>query len=548
MTADIVNIVYTGKGDNGVLDRQAVALSEALQCPYNRDPVKGVACNHFICYVEYGEKYSDWHQTPVSAWFTHHETNVPFKDFWWKLAAAQVDLRITAARLYADRLAEYGLTRQARAAIDPQFKPVKFDKRRERPRVGVAGFVHPGGRKGEKLLARLAGSKFAESIELVGSGAGWPVPCQTYTWEELPGYYSSLAVFLCTSTIEGVPMPPLEALACGVPVVVPREVGMLDELPDLPGIVRYTAGDYVGMEAAVREALAEQYDKDALRAAVAPYNAVERAREHREAFAELKLHRAAGIESDRHGKRGALWVAYGGPSRDCAKASIATFREHMPGIEVATIASEPLGCEDVFIPHGDDDIGGRSAKTLIYDLAPADWQYILYLDADTQIVANIGFLYECLIDGWDMVICRNPAKYHLAGEMRRSDNHDETDYTLEYIGCSELLQLNGGVFAFQRNDRTGAFFRQWHSEWQRWGKRDQGALLRALHDHPMKMYVLGNEWNTIIREGYPPGKEGSAGIWHFPMSARRWRGKVPERSDSPAAWAAVKEWERQNRK
>jgi len=147
------------------------------------------------------------------------------------------------------------------------------------------------------------------------------------------------------------------------------------------------------------------------------------------------------------------------------------------------------------------------------------------------------------MDGWDMVICRNPAKYHVAYEMRRSDNADETDATLEYIGCAELLQLNGGVFSFQRNTRTQGFFAAWHAEWERWGKRDQGALLRALHDHPVYMYVLGNEWNTVMRAGYPPGRENSAGILHYPMTARRWRGKVVERSDSPEAWHRVREWE-----
>jgi hypothetical protein len=54
------------------------------------------------------------------------------------------------------------------------------------------------------------------------------------------------------------------------------------------------------------------------------------------------------------------------------------------------------------------------------------------------------------------------------------------------------------------------------------------------------MLVLGNEWNTIIR--YDP-KERSAGIVHYPMTARRWRGVLHGRSDSPEAWQAVKQFE-----
>jgi len=92
------------------------------------------------------------------------------------------------------------------------------------------------------------------------------------------------------------------------------------------------------------------------------------------------------------------------------------------------------------------------------------------------------------------------------------------------------------VFAFSRNERTLAFFHSWYEEWNRFGKRDQAALLRALWKHPLKLYVLGNEWNTIVRYA---NKESSAGILHYPMTARRWRGKVVDRSDSKEAWQAV---------
>jgi len=143
-----------------------------------------------------------------------------------------------------------------------------------------------------------------------------------------------------------------------------------------------------------------------------------------------------------------------------------------------------------------------------------------------------------------MVICKNPDKYHIARKMVRSDNEGECSKTFAQIGTDEVLQLNGGVFAFSRNDRTMAFFRSWYEEWNRFGKRDQAALLRALWKHPLKLYVLGNEWNTITRYA---NKESSAGILHYPMTARRWRGKVVDRSDSKEAWQAVARFQGGNR-
>ena len=536
------NIVYTGKGENNILDRQAQALSAATGWAYTKSPDPSFDLNHFICYIEFGEKFSDWHLTPISCWFTHYEGHQEWKAFWWELAANNSDLRITAAPVYVDRLAEYGLTRLARPVIDAQFE-IREKPKNDKPRVGVAGYVHPGGRKGEKLVARLAGSKLGNRIMLNGSGRGWPCPTRHHEWTDLPGWFNSLDVFLCTSTIEGIPMPPLEALACGVPVVIPREVGLLDLLPDIPGIYRYTAGDFGGMCKALEQALDGEHDRDVLRLSIHDYNAQNWADDHNAAFMDLLAQGPAEAESDRHGRRGVIYVAYGGPSRKCAQSAIASFRQHMHGVEIGLISDEPGLGEDVFIRCNDVDIGGRYAKTKIYELAPQDWQYVMYLDADTEIVADISFLFSVLIDGWDMVICKNPAKYHLAWQRKRSDNHDECDYTFDKIGTGELIQLNGGVFAFQRNERTHAFFEAWHREWNKWGKRDQGALLRALFAHPLRLYVLGNEWNTVTRY---MDKAQSAGILHYPMAARRWRGKVVQRSDSKAAWDIVRAFEKAN--
>jgi len=66
-------------------------------------------------------------------------------------------------------------------------------------------------------------------------------------------------------------------------------------------------------------------------------------------------------------------------------------------------------------------------------------------------------------------------------------------------------------------------------------------LIRALYADPLKMLVLGNEWNT-----FPKYSKGitTAGLMHYPGDARRWKGMIPGRIDSKAAWAAVRRYER----
>jgi len=535
-----VNIVCETTENAGILMRLAKTLADETGWPLSGGPNSTVDINLFMCYIEYAQRYTDWHGTPVAVWFTHYEAGTGYKEFWWDLAASMCDLRLTSARQNVERLERYGPTRMATPPVDRQHFNIRDTVPNDRPRVGVAGWAGAGPRKGAALIARLAGSKVGRQIDLIASGNGWPVPTIERTWDDMPNFYNTLDVLVCPSLIEGIPMPPLEALACGTQVVIPEGVGLLDDLPDIKGIYRYQRGNYDAMEQAVSAAIAAVgVDRQALREATAAYTAQAWANTFTKAIkayqgGDIKL--AHSIESDRHGKRGVYYVAYGKQARGCAKSAIMSFQKHMPGVEVALASDKALSTENHLFTLPDADIGGRAAKVQIYDVTPADWQYVLYLDADTEVIADISFLYELLDDGFDMVICKNPDKYHIARKMVRSDNEAECNKTFAQIGTDEVLQLNGGVFAFQRNERTAAFFRDWYAEWNRFGKRDQAALLRALWKHPLKLYVLGNEWNTILRYA---NKESSAGILHFPMTARRWRGKIVERSDSKEAWAAV---------
>jgi hypothetical protein len=162
---------------------------------------------------------------------------------------------------------------------------------------------------------------------------------------------------------------------------------------------------------------------------------------------------------------------------------------------------------------------------------------VLYLDADTEVIADISFLFQVLCDGWDFVICKNPGKFHVIRNMIRPDNKGECEETFKMLGSDELLQLNGGVWCFARNERTAAMMRGWHSEWDRYGKRDQAALLRSLWANPVRLYTLTNVWNCV--EQYGEHNENTT-IMHYPMTARRHVGIIGGRLDSTEAWSKVK--------
>lgn len=531
-----------------LLQRLALPLAAALDWSVSDSPRPDADLNYIFPYLSF-EPFIEFDKTPVAAWFTHHEDPqaVPGKDALWKRVAAAVDLRLTSAPMYRDELAGYGPTRLVTPLLDRKFFHMTSAllTRRAQPLVGVSGYVYSGGRKGEKMVQRLQQESETLGINLCATGRGWSGAKTTHlVWEDMPAFYQGLDVYLCTSLIEGVPYPPLEAMACGIPVVIPRGVGLLDTLPDVENLYRYEAGNYKAMVTALKEALnAPTVNRESLRGATVKFSAEAWAETHLRAFEDLLYDTPpVTVTTPWQGHAGVLYVAYGKPSRECAVRAITSWKKHMPDTPVELVSDKPLNVgEDIFIQESDADIGGRSVKTRIYDLAPAEWEYVLYLDADTEIISpDVAFLFELLNDGWELVFCINPAKYALAREMKRSDNRQECEETFAQLGSDEILQLNGGVFAFRRNERTAHLMRSWHEEWQRYGARDQAALDRALYANPVRIYTLGNEWNTIIR--YVEA-ERAAAIIHHPMSARRWRGRIPGRLDSQVAWEAVAQYE-----
>jgi hypothetical protein len=493
--------------------------------------------NYFFPYLEM-ELCGAFNATKTTSYFSHYEYDNKHKAAIWDKYVQNVGLRIVTAQLYGNMIECYGETALVRPAVDPQFMPGTKPNRNV---VGVSGVVSKSSkRKGLKLVHRLQAKR--KDIEIRASGSGWDgIATQYFRWEEMHNFYQSLDVFLCTSTIEGVPMTTLEAMACGVPVVIPSGVGLHNEIGHIPGVFYYTAGNYAEMETSIDSALTFNGSTYDMMKRTSEYNTYNWYMDHQRAFERLLYDKKNnGNNSPNLSKEncGIYIVAYGDNARDCARNLITSIRQFMD-IEVALVSSEPIGMEDHFIVRDDTDIGARGAKLSIEKLAPPKWEYILYLDADTELTGPIWFLFEVLADGWELVICKNPERYHVIFNMVRPDYLAECKETFEMLGSDELIQLNGGVWAYRRTPQTRLLMQTWYNEWNRYGARDQAALLRALKQYPIKTYVLGNEWNTVDRyeKSYA---HPTAGIMHYPMTARRWEGRINGRLDSNEAWRKVK--------
>lgn len=198
------------------------------------------------------------------AWFTHKESANPAKLTIWQNAKQAIDYPLVTSPIYQTELGAQLIT--------PGIDQDHFKPRGKQPGKGVVGIVgtyQP--RKGPELALPLIGIKPVKEIRVVGDD--WPdfADSKKIGYADMPSFYCGLDLFVCTSTEEGIPAPPLEALACGIPVVIPRGVGMLDLLPDEAGIYRYDAGDEAGLKTAVKTALAAKHSRNTLRDYVADY-------------------------------------------------------------------------------------------------------------------------------------------------------------------------------------------------------------------------------------------------------------------------------------
>lgn len=570
MTELRVNVVCRNFNSDRIIPRMARALRDELGWTLSAAPSSEAAGRmpdviYLSGYFE-SQRLSPWPECPVMSYFTHREEEPPGNDKakLFDTVAGMVQLRIATCKLYADYLSAYGPTVQVSAPLERDHFTLGKRSRHRRPVVGFSGYTYKNRRKGEDLARGLAESDMAMRVEWRASGRGWPVTTTGYKWSEMPAFYQGLDVLVCPSRVEGIPMPPLEALACGTSVVVPRGVGLLDELPDVPGIYRFERGDLPSLlEALERAAFPdESADREELRAVTEPYSVENWVRDHERAVEMLSAGDNAGIEADRlnvgtlerqnvnpeiepvdygtGSTRGIYCVAFGGPARESCARMMRSAKEHMPDIPIALCAASPIGLEDVLITQPDSDIGGRRAKLKAYELTPAEWDAVLYLDADTEVVNPVYEFFEWVEDGWEMAICKDIAPNDLLGHIKAKVHPPEATETMEVTGTWNVLQLNGGVWSFRRCDAVRTFFRAWCVEWERWAQRDQGALIRALYTHPLKLLLLGSEWNTFPK--FQPNQE-TAGILHFPGEARRWGGQIRGRLDGDEAWDATRRFE-----
>lgn len=184
---------------------------------------------------------------------------------------------------------------------------------------------------------------------------------------------------------------------------------------------------------------------------------------------------------------GVVYVAYGQNAVREATESIRALKRFHCAWPIAVIGDRIPNTHHVDCP--DEGRPGRWAKVSLLDLSPFD--QTLFLDADTRVHDKLDIGFHILDDGWDLVIV--PSK--MQGQPLHNLIDEERTITLAELGDNRPLMLNTGVMWFHKSDRMRRLFAEWKAEWLRFKQHDQGALLRALAKCPVKLWLLGSEFN-----------------------------------------------------
>lgn len=295
-----VNVVCRNFEDDRVLPRFARYLRDRNGWTLTKAPVTGHDVVYLMGYFESQMCRPSWPTCPVASLFTHREEgsdsmSTSKADLWDKIAA-RVQLRVSMCRLYVPGLEAFGPTIQAPLPVERDRFAIATKPRSVRPVVGLSSYPSKNNRKGEDIVEAVMRSPIGGRVSWSFSGkpsSRRAIPPRQnrahYEWKSMPAFYQSLDVLLCPSRVEGGPMPVLEALACGIPVVVPRGVGIVDELPfDVAGIYRYKKGNVGSLVEALDAAAfgVARIDREALRSAVSGHSVEAWCSAHAKGFAE----------------------------------------------------------------------------------------------------------------------------------------------------------------------------------------------------------------------------------------------------------------------
>lgn len=210
------------------------------------------------------------------------------------------------------------------------------------------------------------------------------------------------------------------------------------------------------------------------------------------------------------GRFGVIYVALGASYLAMAMTSALSLRLTNPTVPysvVTNVRPEPpavpwFGSQDRWIHLELPDDENRAVKTRIDRFAIEERS--LYLDADTLVAGDLGFL-DFELHHFDVLAYP---------ELRRTGGDHGAPALLDSRWrLNDGVVWNGGVIGFRRSVGSTDLFERWNHHFVELGLTiDQPALVQALHTTVARIHPLGVRFNTTESTGDP---DRSVTILHY---------------------------------
>jgi hypothetical protein len=157
-----------------------------------------------------------------------------------------------------------------------------------------------------------------------------------------------------------------------------------------------------------------------------------------------------------------------------------------------------LDCELLQVPFRGLGFATRYYKTQVNKFG---FDTTLFLDADTLPIASIQPIWHELRFA---DVCM-PLDFHRDFQGTLTDvvegcQSDPREYKLmTSLGLIQRPFYNSDVMLFRRSAATDRLFEAWHEEWNRFRRRDQLALVRAIDRTKSNVHILAPRWNDRVR-------------------------------------------------
>lgn len=199
---------------------------------------------------------------------------------------------------------------------------------------------------------------------------------------------------------------------------------------------------------------------------------------------------------------GVIYIASGKAYLEEAKISAISVKKHHPDMPIAIFTDDRSIKEDRYF----DTVIYRElpshCSSKIDPLVDSPFEKTLFLDTDTYVCHPIDDLFRAL-DKFDLLVAHAP---------------NRLPYVVDCPDC--LTELNTGVIAFRKNEKTNEFFQDWRTRYEAQlfsenkPHHDQHAFREALFYNDLRFLILPSEYN--FRPGFPGyiGKNTQVRIIH----------------------------------